>query len=357
MSLPIKLLLIDRDGTLVEEPHDNQVDSIAKIRFMPGVFAAMQQLQRAGYRFAMVTNQDGLGTSSFPQADFELPQRFIIDAFASQGLTFDEVFICPHKPADNCACRKPRTLLVDAWLAARNIDAERSAVIGDRDTDMAFAANLGIKGVRVRVDGVADETWPAVVAQLLSRKATVQRQTRETSIKVEVNLDAEGPIHIATGHAFFDHMLEQLAKHGGFSMQLDCKGDLQVDEHHTVEDCALAIGEVLRRALGDKLGIGRYGFLLAMDEAQSQVAIDLSGRAYAVFEGAFNRNEVGGLATELVPHFFRSLGDSLGAAIHVSVRGENTHHMVEACFKGVGRALRQALRREGNELPSTKGVL
>jgi imidazoleglycerol-phosphate dehydratase/histidinol-phosphatase len=357
MSLPIKLLLIDRDGTLVEEPHDNQVDSLAKIRFMPGVFAAMQQLQRAGYRFAMVTNQDGLGTSSFPQADFELPQRFIIDAFASQGLTFDEVFICPHKPADNCACRKPRTLLVDAWLAARNIDAERSAVIGDRDTDMAFAANLGIKGVRVRVDGVADETWPAVVAQLLSRKATVQRQTRETSIKVEVNLDAEGPIHIATGHAFFDHMLEQLAKHGGFSMQLDCKGDLQVDEHHTVEDCALAIGEVLRRALGDKLGIGRYGFLLAMDEAQSQVAIDLSGRAYAVFEGAFNRNEVGGLATELVPHFFRSLGDSLGAAIHVSVRGENTHHMVEACFKGVGRALRQAFRREGNELPSTKGVL
>jgi imidazoleglycerol-phosphate dehydratase/histidinol-phosphatase len=357
MSAPIKLLLIDRDGTLVEEPHDNQVDSLAKIRFMPGVFAAMQQLQRAGYRFAMVTNQDGLGTSSFPQADFELSQRFIIDAFASQGLTFDEVFICPHKPADNCACRKPRTLLVDAWLAARNIDAERSAVIGDRDTDMAFAANLGIKGVRVRVDGVADETWPAVVAQLLSRKATVQRQTRETSIKVEVNLDAEGPIHIATGHAFFDHMLEQLAKHGGFSMQLDCKGDLQVDEHHTVEDCALAIGEVLRRALGDKLGIGRYGFLLAMDEAQAQVAIDLSGRAYAVFEGAFNRNEVGGLATELVPHFFRSLGDSLGAAIHVSVRGENTHHMVEACFKGVGRALRQAFRREGNELPSTKGVL
>jgi imidazoleglycerol-phosphate dehydratase/histidinol-phosphatase len=357
MSAPIKLLLIDRDGTLVEEPPDNQVDSLAKIRFMPGVFAAMQQLQRAGYRFAMVTNQDGLGTDSFPQADFELPQRFIIDAFASQGLTFDEVFICPHKPADNCACRKPRTLLVDAWLAARNIDAERSAVIGDRDTDMAFAANLGFKGVRVRVGGTADETWYAVVTQLLSRQATVQRQTRETSIKVEVNLDAEGPIHVATGHAFFDHMLEQLAKHGGFSMQLDCKGDLQVDEHHTVEDCALAIGEVLRRALGDKLGIGRYGFLLAMDEAQAQVAIDLSGRAYAVFEGAFNRNEVGGLATELVPHFFRSLGDSLGAAIHVSVHGDNTHHMVEACFKGVGRALRQAFRREGNELPSTKGVL
>ena len=357
MSAPIKLLLIDRDGTLVEEPVDQQVDSLAKIRFMPGAFAALQQLQRAGYRFVMVTNQDGLGTDSFPQADFELPQRFILDTFASQGISFDEVFICPHKPADNCACRKPRTLLVDAWLAARNIDRKLSAVIGDRDTDMAFAVNLGLQGVRVRVDGTADETWPAIVAQLLSRRATVQRQTRETRINVEVNLDAEGPIHISTGHAFFDHMLEQLAKHGGFAMQLDCKGDLQVDEHHTVEDCALAIGEVLRRALGDKLGIGRYGFLLAMDEAQAQVAIDLSGRAYAVFEGSFNRTEVGGLATELVPHFFRSLGDTLGAAIHVSIRGDNTHHMVEACFKGVGRALRQALRREGNELPSTKGVL
>ena len=357
MNAPIKLLLIDRDGTLVEEPFDQQVDSLAKIRFMPGVFAALQQLQRAGYRFAMVTNQDGLGTDSFPQADFDLPHRFILEAFASQGLVFDDVFICPHKPADNCACRKPRTLLVDDWLAARNIDRKLSAVIGDRDTDMAFAGNLGLQGVRVRVDGTADETWPAVVAQLLSRRATVQRQTRETHIKVEVNLDAEGPIHIATGLAFFDHMLEQLAKHGGFAMQLDCKGDLQVDEHHTVEDCALAIGEVIKRALGDKLGIGRYGFLLAMDEAQAQVAIDLSGRAYPVFEGSFNRTEVGGLATELVPHFFRSLGDTLGAAIHVAVRGDNTHHMVEACFKGVGRALRQAFRREGNELPSTKGVL
>lgn len=357
MSAPLKLLLIDRDGTLVEEPHDNQVDSLAKIRFMPGAFAALQQLQRAGWRFVMVTNQDGLGTDSFPQADFAAPHQFILDAFASQGISFDEVFICPHKPADHCACRKPRTLLVDDWLAARSIDRERSAVIGDRDTDLAFAANLGLKGLRVRIDGATDETWPAVVAQLLARRATVQRQTRETRIDVEVNLDAEGPIRISTGHGFFDHMLEQLAKHGGFSMQLDCQGDLQVDEHHTVEDCALAIGDVLRHALGDKLGIGRYGFLLAMDEAQAQVAIDLSGRAYAVFEGSFNRSEVGGLATELVPHFFRSLGDTLGAAIHVSVRGDNTHHMVEACFKGVGRALRQALRREGNELPSTKGVL
>lgn len=357
MSAPLKLLLVDRDGTLVEEPFDNQVDRLDKIRFMPGVFAALQQLQRAGYRFVMVTNQDGLGTASFPQADFDGPHRFILEAFASQGIAFDDVLICPHLPAEGCACRKPRTQLVDQWLVGRSIDRERSAVIGDRDSDLALATNLGLQGLRVRVDGEPGEAWPAVVAALLARRARVQRRTRETDIDVQVDLDAEGPIHIATGHAFFDHMLEQLAKHGGFSMQLQCKGDLQVDEHHTVEDCALAIGEALRRALGDKAGIGRYGFLLAMDEAQAQVAIDLSGRAYAVFEGSFKRTEVGGLATELVSHFFRSLADALGAAVHVAVRGDNTHHMVEACFKGVGRALRQALRREGHELPSTKGVL
>jgi imidazoleglycerol phosphate dehydratase HisB len=184
-----------------------------------------------------------------------------------------------------------------------------------------------------------------------------ERQTKETKIHVAVDLDAENPIAIASGHGFFDHMLEQLARHGGFSLQLQCQGDLHIDEHHTVEDCALALGETLRRALGDKRGIQRYGFLLPMDEARVQVAIDLSGRAYSVFEGRFNRTEVGGLATELVPHFFRSLADTLGAAIHVSVVGENTHHMVEACFKGVGRALRQAFRREGVELPSTKGTL
>ena len=190
-----------------------------------------------------------------------------------------------------------------------------------------------------------------------SRIAQIDRKTNETQISVSVNLDGTGQANIATGIGFFDHMLEQLAKHGGFAMSLTCQGDLGVDEHHTVEDCALAIGEVLRKALGNKLGINRYGFLLPMDEARTQVAVDLSGRAYAVFEGHFGREEVGGLATELVPHFFRSLADSLGAAVHVSVTGENSHHMIEACFKGTGRALRQAFRREGRELPSTKGVL
>jgi imidazoleglycerol phosphate dehydratase HisB len=209
----------------------------------------------------------------------------------------------------------------------------------------------------VRADGADGATWQDVARELLARRATGERRTKETQIRVAVDLDAEGPISIATGHGFFDHMLEQLARHGGFSLQLDCQGDLHIDEHHTVEDCALALGETLRRALGDKLGIQRYGFLLPMDEARVQVAIDLSGRAYAVFEGRFGRTEVGGLPTELVPHFFRSLADTLGAAIHISVSGDNTHHMVEACFKGTGRALRQAFRREGSELPSTKGVL
>ncbi len=352
-----KVLFIDRDGTLIEEPADEQVDALDKIRWLPDVFASLQRLSAAGYRLVLVTNQDGLGTSSFPQQDFDLPQNFVMDTLASQGLHFDAVCICPHKPADACSCRKPKLGLVQDYLDCTSIDLAGSVVIGDRETDMAFARNLGVRGLRVQKNGSPQETWPAIVTELLSRRARYERSTKETSISIDIDLDAEGPIHIGTGHAFFDHMLEQLAKHGGFSLQLTCKGDLQVDEHHTVEDCALALGAAIRQALGDKRGIGRYGFLLPMDEARVQVAMDLSGRPYAVFEGKFARTEVGGLATELVPHFFRSLGETLGAALHISVTGENTHHMVEACFKGVGRALRQALRREGNDLPSTKGVL
>ena len=353
----LKVLFVDRDGTLVVEPPDEQVDRLDKIRFVPDVFASLQQLVRAGYRLVMVTNQDGLGTASFPQADFDLTQQFILDAFASQGIGFDAICICPHKPADRCDCRKPAVKIVEAYLREHRIDLAASAVIGDRDTDLAFAENLGVRGLRVRIGGGETETWPAIARELLARRASVHRKTKETDIRVDVDLDAEGPIQISTGHGFFDHMLEQLAKHGGFSMRLACQGDLHIDEHHTVEDCALAIGEALKKALGTKAGIGRYGFLLAMDESRAQVAIDLSGRPFSVFEGRFGRTEVGGLATELVPHFFRSLADTLGCALHVSVTGDNTHHMVEACFKGTGRALRQAFRREGNELPSTKGVL
>lgn len=354
-----RVLFIDRDGTLVEEPPDEQVDRLDKIRLLPGVIPALLELERAGYRFVLVSNQDGLGTDSFPEPTFREPQDFIRALFASQGIVFDAEFFCPHRPQDGCDCRKPRTGLLTQYLREHPIDPRHSYVIGDRDTDLQLASNLGLAGLRVRADGADGATWAAIAQRLCrpERTATVQRKTRETDIHVRVNLDRTAPVAIATGIGFYDHMLEQVARHGGFALELTCTGDLEIDEHHTVEDCALAFGQALRQALGDKVGIGRFGFVLPMDESRAQVAIDLSGRAYAVFEGRFGRESVGGLPTELVPHFFRSLADSLGAAVHVQVQGENTHHMVEACFKATGRALRQAVRIEGTELPSSKGVL
>ena len=347
-------LFIDRDGTIVEEPPDEQVDALEKIRFLPDVFSALQALQEAGYRLVCISNQDGLGSADFPQSDFERCQDFIMRTLASQGIVFDAVLICPHRAGDGCECRKPKTGLLRDWLAGHPIEPARSAVIGDRDSDLELAANLNIRGLRV---GRKGQSWPAIVRELLSRRARVIRRTRETDIAASVELDGSEDIAVSTGIGFFDHMLEQLAKHGGFGLQLQAKGDLHIDEHHTVEDCALALGSALRSALGDKSGIGRYGFLLAMDEAEAHVALDLSGRPWFVFEGRFGREQVGTLPTELVPHFFRSFSDALGCALHLGVRGENTHHMIEACFKGVGRALRPALRREGATLPSTKGVL
>jgi imidazoleglycerol-phosphate dehydratase / histidinol-phosphatase len=354
-----RILFIDRDGTLVEEPPDEQVDSLAKIRLLPGVIPALLELKRAGYRFVLVSNQDGLGTHTFPEPSFREPQDFIRALFASQGIEFEAEFFCPHRPVDGCDCRKPKTGMLTNFLRDNPLDPAHSYVIGDRDTDLQLAANLGLQGLRVCADGTDDATWPAIVQRLLrsGRTATVLRRTKETDIRVRVNLDAAAPVAIATGIGFYDHMLEQVARHGGFALELTCTGDLEIDEHHTVEDCALALGQALRQALGDKVGIARYGFVLPMDEAQAQVAIDLSGRSYAVFEGRFGRESVGGLPTELVPHFFRSLADSLLAAVHVKVDGENSHHMVEACFKATGRALRQAVRIEGTELPSSKGVL
>jgi imidazoleglycerol-phosphate dehydratase/histidinol-phosphatase len=350
-----RVLFIDRDGTIIEEPADYQIDSLQKFRLVAGVVPALLTLRDAGYTFVLVSNQDGLGTESFPEPSFREPHEFLRRLLASQGISFEAEFICPHFAKDDCACRKPKTGLLDAYLETNSLDLARSYVIGDRDTDLELARNIGVTGLRVG----QDEGWPEIVAKLTrsQRTATIDRKTKETDIRVTVNLDAESPIHVTTGLGFFDHMLEQIAKHGGFSLQLTCKGDLHIDEHHTVEDCALALGQALRTALGDKRGIQRYGFLLAMDEALAQVAIDLSGRAYFVFEGQFGRDCVGQLPTELVPHFFRSLADTLGAAINIKVTGENTHHMIEACFKGVGRALRQAIRIEGSELPSTKGAL
>jgi imidazoleglycerol-phosphate dehydratase/histidinol-phosphatase len=335
-------LFIDRDGTLIEEPADSQVDGLARVRFMPGVFAALAHAARRGYRLVMVTNQDGPGSARLPPAAFAEAQQFILDTFSSQGITFEAVLVRG---------------LVQQYLREHELDSQASAVVGDRDTDLEFAANLKVRGISVRRHGAPHETWAAALQELIARRAQLVRETNETRIEVRVNLDAALPLQVATGIGFFDHMLAQLARHGGLALELTCRGDLHVDEHHTVEDCALALGEALRRALGSKAGIARYGFLLPMDEAEARVAIDLSGRAFAQFSGRFPRETVGALPTELVPHFFRSLAEALGAAIHVSVTGENTHHMIEACFKGVGRALRQALRREGTELPSTKGVL
>ena len=351
------VIFVDRDGTLIEEPPDGQVDSLSKIRLMPGVFAALLELTRRGFGLVMVTNQDGLGSVSYPESAFRTCQEFILQAFGSQGIDFEAVFFCPHLGDDGCACRKPRTGLVDQYLENHPIDLARSAVVGDRPTDLEFARALGVRGFTVARNGTPDQTWHGVLEALTARRATFTRATNETLIDVSVNLDREEPLEISTGIGFFDHMLAQLAKHAGISIALKAQGDLEVDEHHTVEDTALALGKALRLAIADKRGIARYGFLLPMDEAEAVVCVDLSGRPFAHFRGRFGRDAVGAFPTELVPHFFRSLSEGLQAAIHVHVRGENTHHMIESCFKGVGRSLRQAFRAEGHDLPSTKGAL
>lgn len=354
-----KVLFIDRDGTLIHEPADYQVDAITKVRLVDGVIPALLEIARHGYRFVMVTNQDGLGTEAFPTEDFATPQDLVLHLFASQGVTFDEVYICPHLPGDSCECRKPRTGLLTKFLAARHIDLSNSAVVGDRQTDMALAERIGVRGLLVNCADPAALTWPQIVTQLCysDRVARCERRSTETRIEVAVNLDTTNGTSIATGIGFFDHMLEQIAKHGGFGLELRCAGDTHIDEHHTVEDTAICLGSALREALGNKYGVGRYGFLLPMDESEAQVSLDLSGRATFTFAADFPRDRVGELSTEMVEHFFRSLAESLGAALHIDVTGENTHHMVEACFKAVGRALHQAMRRDGTDLPSTKGIL
>jgi imidazoleglycerol-phosphate dehydratase / histidinol-phosphatase len=354
-----KILFLDRDGTIIVEPPDQQIDSLQKLALLPGVVPALLKLKDAGFKFVLVSNQDGLGTSSFPEPTFREPQDFLRNLLGSQGITFEAEFFCPHFAKEDCECRKPKLGLLKDYLTATELDRAASAVIGDRDTDLQLAQNIGVRGIRVKSNGADGLTWEEIAADLTrtNRTSVIHRKTKETDIEVKVNLDRESPIHISTGLGFFDHMLEQIARHGGFSLELTCKGDLHIDEHHTVEDCALALGQTLRTALGDKRGIHRYGFLLPMDEALAQVAIDLSGRPYFVFEGRFGRDSVGQLPTELVPHFFRSLAETLGAAINIRVSGENTHHMIEACFKGVGRSLRQAIRITDRELPSTKGML
>jgi imidazoleglycerol-phosphate dehydratase / histidinol-phosphatase len=351
-----KILFVDRDGCLIDEPADEQIDSYEKLSLLPGVIAALQRIVAAGYELVMVTNQDGLGTDRFPQAHFDGPHDLMMRIFASQGVRFRDVLIDRSFPHDGLDTRKPGIGMMRQYLADDGWLRADSAMIGDRETDLQFAANMGVRGFLVGPKGVS---WEDIAHQLLDRPriAEVVRNTKETRIKVRVDLDGQQEPVAHTGLGFFDHMLEQIGKHGGFALQIECTGDTKVDEHHTIEDCALALGQALRQALGDKRGIGRYGFTLPMDESQASAALDLSGRPYFVFEGDFPRERVGDVPTELVPHFFRSLCDTLGANLHLAVKGENAHHMVEACFKVTARVLRQAIRREGDELPSTKGSL
>ncbi|MEO6517415.1 MAG: bifunctional histidinol-phosphatase/imidazoleglycerol-phosphate dehydratase HisB, partial [Pseudoxanthomonas sp.] len=324
------------------------------------VIPAMLKLRDAGYQFVIVTNQDGLGSESYPRASFDGPNDLMLQIFASQGIVFREVLVDCSWPQDNAPTRKPGIGLMLPYLQDRSIDWARSAMVGDRVTDITFAENLRIRGFQLKTAQFGgDWDWNSIAHELVDapRRAVVQRDTRETKIRVEVDLDriAEPVVH--TGLPFFDHMLEQIGKHGGFALQVRTEGDLHIDEHHTVEDTGLALGQALKQALGDKRGIGRYGFTLPMDETLASAVLDFSGRPYFIFSGEFKRERVGDLPTELVPHFFRSVCDASGINLNLQVQGDNDHHKVEACFKSFARALRQSIRREGAELPSTKGAL
>ncbi|MCI1730266.1 MAG: bifunctional histidinol-phosphatase/imidazoleglycerol-phosphate dehydratase HisB [Chiayiivirga sp.] len=363
-----RLLFIDRDGTLIEEPADFQIDSYAKLRFVEGMIPALIVLRDAGYEFVLVSNQDGLGTASFPREDFVGPHRLLIQLLESQGIRFLEELIDESFPHQNLPTRKPGVGMLLPYLRDRSIDLAHSAVIGDRETDLQLAKNLGCRGFRL---GPGLATWQGIAHELANapRTARVERNTGETRILVDVDLDRVAEPEVATGLGFFDHMLEQLGKHGGFAAAPAVCGRPARGRASHREDSALALGQAMKQASGDKRGIARYGsealgddavpiaFALPMDEALASAVLDFSGRPYFVFDGAFARAEVGGLATELVPHFFRSLCESAGLNLHLCVRGSNAHHQVEACFKVVARALRLAIRREGRELPSTKGML
>ena len=354
-----KILFIDRDGTLIREPEDEQIDAFGKLRFTEGMFQHLGFIRRnLDFRFVMVSNQDGLGTPSFPEDTFWPVHNFIMQALEDEGITFDEQLIDRHFPEDNAPTRKPGTGMVEKYMNNPAYDIENSYVIGDRDTDEQLARNIGCKALILGRDGM---TW-AKIAELLfagERTAEVKRTTKETDIYIKVNLDGNGHCDIQTGLGFFDHMLEQIGKHGMIDLTIHTHGDLEVDEHHTIEDTALALGECLLKALGDKRGIERYGYALPMDDCMCSVCLDFGGRPWLVWDAEFKREKVGEMPTEMFLHFFKSLSDAAKMNLNIKAEGQNEHHKIEGIFKALARALKMAIRRDiyHYQLPSTKGTL
>jgi imidazoleglycerol-phosphate dehydratase/histidinol-phosphatase len=376
-----KVLFIDRDGTIVLEPEGYQLDSLDKLEFYPKVFQYLAKIAKEmDYELVMVTNQDGLGTDSFPEDTFWPTQNFILRAFENEGVLFDDIFVDRSFPEDNAPTRKPRTGMLTKYIDNPDYDLANSFVLGDRITDVELAKNLGAKAIFMKSEddlGVAEISskkeelddvivlqstdWKAIYEflKLEARSASITRKTNETDIYINLNLDGTGKSKIETGIAFFDHMLDQIARHGQMDLEILVKGDLEVDEHHTIEDTAIALGEVFAKALGNKLGIERYGFCLPMDDCLSQVAIDFGGRNWLVWETEFKREMVGKMPTEMFYHFFKSFSDGAKANINIKAEGTNEHHKIEAIFKAFAKAIKVAVKRDTEKmiLPSTKGML
>jgi imidazoleglycerol-phosphate dehydratase/histidinol-phosphatase len=362
-----KVLFIDRDGTLIKEPPvDYQVDSLEKLEFMPGVFRNLYKLRNfTDFELVVVSNQDGLGTDAFPEKDFKAPHEKFLEAFRNEGVEFDAIYMDPSLPEENSPMRKPRTGMLTGYTEGE-YDLENSYVIGDRTTDMELAKNLGARGILIGNEPVANaevmcSDWDQVYRYIRTRqrRAEVKRKTNETEISVALSLDGEGQTEIATGLGFFDHMLEQLGRHGGLDLKVQVKGDLHVDEHHTVEDTAIALGEAFLQALGNKRGIERYAFVLPMDDSLASVAIDFGGRPWIQWNAEFKREKIGDMPTEMFYHFFKSFSDAAKCNLSMEVKGQNEHHMIEGLFKAFARAVGKAVKLdpESNRLPTTKGML